>query len=71
MRKTRVGKRIYVHGVPLCTSSFCPYCCATVDTASSLWEPPEAERVRLLSSLVYLIPSPSAVLRRRSGAQPQ
>jgi hypothetical protein len=33
MRKTRVGKRIYVHGVPLDTSWFCPYCCATVDTA--------------------------------------
>jgi hypothetical protein len=33
MRKTRIGKRIYVHGVPLDTSWFCPYCCATVDTA--------------------------------------
>ena len=31
-RKTRVGKRICVHGVPLDTSWFCPYCCATVDT---------------------------------------
>ena len=33
MRKTRVGKRIYVHRVPLGTALFCPYCCATVDTA--------------------------------------
>ena len=32
MRKTRVGKRIYVHRAPLDTSWFCP-CCATVDTA--------------------------------------
>jgi hypothetical protein len=32
MRIHRVGKRIYVHGVPLDTSWFCPYCCATVDT---------------------------------------
>src|SRR5215218_11046669 len=33
MRKTRMGKRIYVQAVPLDTSWFCPYCCATVDTA--------------------------------------
>jgi hypothetical protein len=33
MRKTRIGKRIYVQGVPLDTTWFCPYCCATVDTA--------------------------------------
>src|SRR5215210_4374200 len=33
MRKTRLGKRISVHRVPLDTSWFCPYCCATVDTA--------------------------------------
>ena len=33
MRKTRIGKRIYVQVVPLDTSRFCPYCCATVDTA--------------------------------------
>jgi hypothetical protein len=32
MRKTRVGMRIYVQGVPLDTTWFCPYCCATVDT---------------------------------------
>ena len=31
MRKTRIGKRIYVQGVPLDTIWFCPYCCATVD----------------------------------------
>jgi hypothetical protein len=33
MRICRIGKRIYVHIVPLDTSWFCPYCCATVDTA--------------------------------------
>jgi hypothetical protein len=33
MRVSRMGKRICVHGVPLDTTWFCPYCCATVDTA--------------------------------------
>jgi hypothetical protein len=33
MRETRIGKRICVHRVPLDTTLFCPYCCATVDTA--------------------------------------
>jgi hypothetical protein len=33
MRKTRIGIRIYVQRVPLDTSWFCPYCCATVDTS--------------------------------------
>src|SRR5215211_5944256 len=33
MRNTRIGKRIYVHGVPSDTTWLCPYCCATVDTA--------------------------------------
>jgi hypothetical protein len=32
MRIHRIGKRIYVHRVPLGTSWFCPYCCTTVDT---------------------------------------
>jgi hypothetical protein len=32
MRIYRIGKRIYVHRVPLDTILFCPYCCATVDT---------------------------------------
>jgi hypothetical protein len=32
MRKTRVSKRICVQGVPLGTSWYYPYCCATVDT---------------------------------------
>jgi hypothetical protein len=53
MRKTRIGKRIYVRRVPLDTSWFCPYCCATVDMASSLFRAPEAERVSLLASLGY------------------
>jgi hypothetical protein len=33
MRIQRIGKRISVQGAPLDTSWFCPYCCATVDTA--------------------------------------
>jgi hypothetical protein len=33
MRKTRIGKRIYVHRVSSDTTWFCPYCCATVDTS--------------------------------------
>ena len=37
MRETRMGKRISVQGVPLDTSWFCPYCCATVDTSSVTW----------------------------------
>ena len=32
MRKTRVGKRIYVRSATVGTTWFCPYCCATVDT---------------------------------------
>jgi hypothetical protein len=38
MRETRMGKRICVQGVPLDTSWFCPYCCATVDTSFVLEE---------------------------------
>jgi hypothetical protein len=33
MRICRIGKLICVQGVPLGTSWFCPYCCATVDMA--------------------------------------
>jgi hypothetical protein len=53
MQKILIGKRIYVHRVPLDTTWFCPYCCATVDMASSLFRAPEAERASLLASLVY------------------
>jgi hypothetical protein len=31
MRNCRIGKRIYVQRVPLDTTWFYPYCCATVD----------------------------------------
>jgi hypothetical protein len=56
MRKTRVSMRICVHGVPLSTTWFCPYCCATVDTElSSPRETPEAERVRLLPHARLLV----------------
>jgi hypothetical protein len=37
MRIYRIGKQIFVQGVPLDTTWFCPYCCATVDMASSLF----------------------------------
>src|SRR5215216_5748558 len=37
MRKTYVSMRVSVHGVPLGTTWFWSYCCATVDTASSLF----------------------------------
>jgi len=33
MRNTRTAKQNSVHGVLLHTAWFCPYCCATVDTA--------------------------------------
>jgi hypothetical protein len=33
MRIYGIPMRIYVQGVPLDASWFCPYCCATVDTA--------------------------------------
>jgi hypothetical protein len=32
MRIYGIPMRIYVQGVPLDTTWFCPYCCATVDT---------------------------------------
>ena len=51
MRKMRVGKRIYVHRVPLSTSRFCPYCCATVDTSYVTHELPLliANRLRAIA----------------------
>jgi hypothetical protein len=48
MRKTRVGKRIFVQGAPLDTSWFSPYCCATVDTPSVTLRGTGAGRVRPL-----------------------
>jgi hypothetical protein len=33
MRESRTAKQNPVHGVPSDISWFCPYCCATVDTA--------------------------------------
>jgi hypothetical protein len=47
MRQILIGRRIYVHGVPLDTSWFSPYCCATVDIRLfSLREAPEAKCLR-------------------------
>jgi hypothetical protein len=62
MRKTRVGKRICVHRVPLDTSWFYPYCCATVDTAfvtssgTGCRTRPSARLTRVLITAAYLIP---------------
>ena len=33
MRIYRIGRRIYVHRVPVDITRVCPYCCATVDVA--------------------------------------
>jgi hypothetical protein len=52
MRICRIGKRIYVQRVPLDTSWFCPYCCATVETEhSSPREASEAGDVHLAPNL--------------------
>ena len=72
MRIRRIGKGIYVHGVPLDTSWFCPYCCATVDTA---FLTPQRHRkqdtyIRSPSSSIGLL-SLSGILRRCIGMQPQ
>ena len=48
MRKTRMGKRIYVQGVPLDTIWFCPYCCATVDTVLSVLSNAKLSRFMLI-----------------------
>jgi hypothetical protein len=53
MRKTRIGKRIYVQGVPLDTTWFCPYCCATVDMPSVT---PRSAGSRMRTSAPSLIP---------------
>jgi hypothetical protein len=84
MRKTRIGKRICVHRVPLDTAWFCPYCCATVDTALvTLRGTASTARTSLLSSLVLnraevvvrlalAIPFslPAVTLSSRKGGEP-
>src|SRR5918994_104505 len=54
MRKTRIGKRIYVQGVLLDTSWFCPYCCATVDMAL-LTSRGTGSRTRTSARLTHLL----------------
>jgi hypothetical protein len=53
MRIHRIGKRICVHSVPLDTSWFCPYCCATVDMLSVT---PRGAGSRMRKSAPSLIP---------------
>ena len=61
MRKTRMGKRISVHRVPLDTSWFCPYCCATVDTAFVALGDTESGTNTLLPCLHYWLLRLSAI----------
>jgi hypothetical protein len=67
MRQILIDMRIYVHGVPLDTTWFCPYCCATVDTSSviSTSQIPvaTARRVQRLSQ-VLLARDRSVLLRQ-------
>ena len=69
MRKTRMGKRIYVQGVPLDTSWFCPYCCATVDIRLSSLFRGIGNGVRTPVSLTHLrdYSGPSLLLGTVSG----
>jgi hypothetical protein len=61
MRKTRVGKRIYIRRVPLDTIWSCPYCCATVDTASVTLRATQSGTYTLLPCLVYWLLRLSAI----------
>jgi hypothetical protein len=54
MRKTRIGKRIYVRRVPVRTAKFCPYCCATVDMAL-LTSRGTGSRTRTSARLTHLL----------------
>jgi hypothetical protein len=72
MRICRIGMRIYVHRVPVDTSWFCPYCCATVDTAFvSLQRHRKRDAYICLPNSSIGLLSPSAILRRRIGVHPQ
>ena len=61
MRKTRVSRRICVHGVPVGTVLFCPYCCATVDTASVTLRATGSRTFTLLPCFVYWLLRLSAI----------
>jgi hypothetical protein len=50
MRICRIGKQIFVQGEP---AGSVPTVALLLTRPSSLWEPPEAQRLRLLGSLVY------------------
>jgi hypothetical protein len=71
MRIYRISKRIYVQGVPLGTTQFCPYCCATVDTAF-VTSRGIAEARQVIQSPCSSIESlsPAADRRSRIEAQP-
>jgi hypothetical protein len=63
MRQILIGERIYVHVVPSDTSWFCPYCCATVDTACVTLGP--CGQVLRLPLLAYFCTNESMVDPRR------
>jgi hypothetical protein len=73
MRIYRIGKQIYVHCVPLDTIWFCPYCCATVDTASVTRRATGSRTYTLLPCFVYWLLRLSAIPQRSVciGAQLQ
>ena len=68
MRNSRVGKRIYVQGVPSDTSWFCPYYCATVDTSFRYFERHRKRNASICSPDTSIgLLSLSAVRQRREG----
>jgi hypothetical protein len=67
MRIHRIGKRIYVHGVPLSTTWFCPYCCATVDTAFVALGDTGGGTNALLPCLIYWLLRLSAIPQETCG----
>ena len=58
MRIYRIDKRISVHEVPLDTSWFCPYCCATVDIGFANLRA-TGSRTRKSASLPRLLVTPA------------
>src|ERR671911_1001994 len=71
MRKTRVGKPVYVRRVPLDTTLFYPYCCATVDSHLLTVRGSGSTTSNLMPNPSVRLRSPSAGLRRRIEAQLQ
>ncbi len=59
MRQILIGRRIYVHRVPLDTSWFCPYCCATVDTALVTLQRHRKQNAYVSARLTRLLVTPA------------